>query len=85
MPFVHLINHSDFSMLRSSIRTDDIVANAKRDADEQTVFEDHANMRREKDPENKGKFLEKGSVPFSGAAALTVGSESSVPSSVQSS
>ena len=71
MPFVHLINHSDFSMLRSSIRTDDIVANAKRDADEQTVFEDHANMRREKDPENKGKFLEKGSVPFSGAAALT--------------
>ncbi len=68
MPFVHLVNHSHYSMLRSSIRIEALVAAALADAGEQTVFEDHINMKLEKGPD--GKLLPEGT-PFKGAMALT--------------
>ena len=58
MPFVHLVNHSHYSMLRSSIRIEALVAAALADAGEQTVFEDHVNMKLEKGPD--GELLPQG-------------------------
>lgn len=69
MPFVHLINHSNYSLLRSTIRVKNLVQFTKKEAREGFNFDDHANMRREKD--EKKRYLERGTRPFANAVALT--------------